>query len=731
MKHRFIRAAALFTALLLTGCTAATQQPSATAVATPAATAEATATPASTDADTVPAAGNITMANAGFDEKDAYTDWQSGTYTAITLSGTNIAVNGTGAQADGSKLTITAAGTYALSGSLSDGYILVDAPDDADVRIVLNGASITCSTGAPLFVKNADKVTISLAPDTQNTLTDAAEYTYDAYDKDEDEPSAALFSKADLVFNGTGELTVTAQHNDGITSKDSLKIVEGTFNITAKDDGIVGKDFVAVQTAQITVDAGGDGVKSTNEDDKDLGFIAIANGKYTIKAGSDGIQAETELYIEDGDFDVTTGGGSAAAQQKGGQAPQGEMPQNGPQGEKPQDGERPQGQPPQGGRGPGGTTDGTSSATLQAENTSASSDTGLTVIQTAASPAVDSTSSATVQNAPQGNTTVNAAANAQEKGSATASQSTTGETSSESYKALKAGTFLTIMGGSFTIDAQEDAVHSNAIAINGGSLTIAAGDDGIHADDSMLIANGLISITSSYEGVEGLRVDITGGEVDIVSSDDGLNVAGGNDSSGGGGNDMFAVTQGARFIISGGTVHIDASGDGLDTNGSGYITGGEVTVAGPTSNGNGALDYNGEFVITGGTLIAVGSSGMPQAPSNGTTQPSIAGNLDSAQEANTTLTLIDASGKTLMTYTPNKAYQFVAFSSPELKAGETYTIAVNGTAVKEVTLSETVTTFSLDAAMGGGGGQRQRGQGQFGQDQPDNDQSGEEQATAQ
>ena len=581
-------------------------------------------------------------------------------------------------------------------------------------------------------MKNADKVTISLAPNTQNTLLDAAAYTYDAYDKDEDEPSAALFSKADLVFNGTGALTVTAQYNDGIETNDSLKIVEGTLGITAKDDGIIGKDLVAVQTAQVTINAGGDGIKSTNDKEEDLGFIAIANGKFTIKAGSDGMQAETELYIEDGDFNVTTGGGSAAAQRKGTEPPQGEKPQGGqpPQGERPQDGEMPQGQPPQGGKGPRGTTDSTSFATVQAEGTSASSGTGLTVIQTAAESAVDGTSSATVNNS-QGNTanaTANAPANAQ-SGSA-AVQAASDETSSESYKALKAGTFVTIMGGSFTIDAQEDALHSNAIAIRGGSLTIAAGDDGIHADDSVLIANGLISIPSSYEGVEGLRVDITGGEVDIVSSDDGLNIAGGNDNSGGG-NDMFAVTQGARFIISGGTVHIDASGDGLDTNGSGYITGGEVFVCGPVNDGNAALDYNGNLEITGGTLVAVGSSGMAQAPSESTTQPSIAGNLDVAQEANATLTLLDSSGKTLMTYTPNKAYQFVAFSSAELKTGETYTIAVNGTTVKEVTLSETVTTFSLNSAMGGGRGQRQNGQGQFGQEQPGNGQSGEEQATAQ
>jgi hypothetical protein len=287
---------------------------------------------------------------------------------------------------------------------------------------------------------------------------------------------------------------------------------------------------------------------------------------------------------------------------------------------------------------------------------------------------------------------------------------TESDTATDSYKALKAGSFLTIAGGSFTIDAQEDAVHSNTgVAITGGSLTISAGDDGIHADDSVYIGNGLITIETCYEGIEGMRIDIAGGEIDLTASDDGINVAGGNDSSGGG-RDMFAEVDGARFIISGGALNVNADGDGLDTNGSGYITGGMVTVSGPTNSGNGALDYNGVFEISGGTLIAVGSSGMAQAPSGGTTQLSIAGNLDSAQTAGSALTLPDASGNTILSFTPNKAYQYVAFSSADLKVGETYSINVDSAAVQTVTLADTVTTFSLTGDTSGGrmgGGNRQ------------------------
>ncbi len=674
------RAGALLLALLLSGCTATVQEPAATPVVTPAPTAAQTTEPIATDSDALPTAGTITMADAGFEEKYNYTDWKNGAYTSVALSGTFITVEGAGAAADGSTLTITDAGTYVLSGSLTDGVILVDAPDDAQVLIVLNNATIACSNGAPMFVKNADTVILSLAPGTQNTLSDAAEYTYEYYDQDEEYPSAALFSKDNLVINGAGTLTVTARYNDGIVSNDTLHIVEGTINVTAKDDGIVGKDMVAILTAQINIASGGDGMKSTNDKDEGKGFIAIADGTYVIQAEADGIQAATELYIQDGDFNVTTGGGSASAEhqmqpgvfnngmpsQDGGQPPQ--------EGSQPGDGTPPEGNaPPEGGMRPGrGEVDGESSATKADNASAAAASSEISFIQTAA---------------------------AQDTQTAAAAES---ETAAGSYKALKAGSFLAIAGGSFTIDAQDDALHSNTgVAISGGSLRISAGDDGIHADESAYIGNGLITVTTSYEGIEGTRIHIAGGEIELTSSDDGINVAGGNDQSGGG-QDMFAQLDGARFIISGGTLSVNAQGDGLDTNGSGYITGGVVTVAGPTGSGNGALDYNGVLEISGGTLIAVGSAGMNQAPSTGSVQPSIAGILDASQQAGSALTLTDSAGNVLLSYTPNKAYQFVAFSSADLKSGATYSINVDGTSIQTITITDTVTTFSLSGeAMGG------------------------------
>ena len=668
--RRILSAVALVTALVLSGCSAAGEAP----LPTISPASEETAQPASTSPSST-LSGSVTMESAGIDEADRYTDWSGGAYTEILLSPTGYTVSGQGAAADDTVLTISAAGTYVLTGDMPNGTVVVDAADTDEVRIVLNNASITCADGAALFVKNADKVMLSLAPDTQNTLEDGASYTYALYDATEDEPSAALFAKDDLIINGTGTLTVTGNHNDGIAGNDDIKIIEGTFLITAADDGIVGKDMVAISTADMTITSGGDGIKSTSESKADKGFVAIGGGTFTITAGADGIQAATELFIADGSFSVISGGGANsenAPQQTqgpgraGGQFPQGQdgqFPQmQGGQLPQEQDGQFPQGQPQQ--------QNGQSAQAQQPE------------------------------------------------------QDTAEISSGGSYKALKAATFLTVQNGTFVIDSADDALHTNgSMAITGGAFTIASGDDGLHADQTIAISGGTLTVTKSVEGIEGFVVNISGGTLDITAADDGLNIAGGNDASGTqNGRDAFASLEGASFTISGGDITINASGDGLDTNGNGYITGGTVYVSGPENNGNAALDYNGELVISGGTLVALGSTGMATAPSDGTTQLTIAGNLEAAQAAGSTLTLTDGNGNILVSYPSPKAFQNVVISSPLLEKGGSYTLSVDGAQVQALTLADTLTTFSLNGAGGfGGGGRGGMGPGRGNTQQPGTD----------
>ncbi len=267
----------------------------------------------SSSAASVTTVSSISMSDASIDDDDLYTDYKSGSYTAIALKSSSFSVDGSGAKASGNVLTVSKAGTYVFSGTLNDGAIIVDAQDSDVIRIVLNGASITCKTGSPLYVKSADKVIVSMPEGTKNTLADASSYTYSYYSSDTKEPSAVIFSKDDLVINGTGSLAINGNFNYGISSNDSLKITGGTIAIQAKDDGMVGNDMVAMQDADIAINAGGDGIKSTNDAESGKGFIAIASGKISIVSGTDCIQAQTKLYIKDGTFTLKSGGGSAVS----------------------------------------------------------------------------------------------------------------------------------------------------------------------------------------------------------------------------------------------------------------------------------------------------------------------------------------------------------------------------------------------------------------------------------
>jgi hypothetical protein len=257
------------------------------------------------------------------------------------------------------------------------------------------------------------------------------------------------------------------------------------------------------------------------------------------------------------------------------------------------------------------------------------------------------------------------------------------ETESQSNKGIKAGTLIAIEGGTFNLDTLDDAIHSNdSITMADGDLIINAGDDGIHADTSIVINGGNINIEKSYEGIESADITIAGGNIYVTASDDGVNVAGGNDGSsmnGRPGQNNFNLTEDNKLAINGGYMVVNASGDGLDANGSIYMTGGTVIVKGPTNSGNGALDYDRVFEISGGTLITTGSMGMAQAPSETSSQHSIVMNFSNTQEAHSLVHLQDSEGNTIITFAPEKAYQNIIISSPELIKDESYVLYSGGT----------------------------------------------------
>lgn len=657
-----------------------------------------------------------------------------------------------GVSISGNIITITKEGTYVLSGALSEGQIVVDA-DSAKVQLVLDNADITCASSAAIYVKNADKTFITLAEGSENILMNTAEYEA----IDDNNIDAVIFSKDDLTLNGKGTLTINSEYGHGIVSKDDLKLVGGTYNITAENHALSGKDSVRIAEGTYNLTSGKDGIHSENADDDEKGFVYIASGDFTIESTGDGIDASYVVQIDDGAFDITAGGGAENATKTHNDMPGGATRDNmrgGAPGGAAQDGEAPSGDKPSGDgsdKSDSGSASGKQTGQTPPDRPDGDSFDGSRPDEKAS----DNTGGQTAQTPPDKPGTDTSDGQKSDKNSQskdiadnTTASSTSSDTGSESSssaspdadststKGIKSDGALYVNGGTFTINSADDSFHSNSDAtINDGTYTISSGDDGIHADSALLVNGGTITVTESYEGLEGLNITINDGKIDITASDDGMNAAGGNDESGFGGmgGDGFKgmqapdaaqkpddtsentqkpndtsdtaqttgnITVAAQksdntsvasqdtdtasddemwMVINGGYVHVLAGGDGLDSNGDLTINGGEVYVDGPSDNGNSAIDYGekSSFYINGGTVVAVGSSGMAEDVSSDSKQQVAFVKLDSQADAGD-VTLKDADGNEIISYTAQKKYDCVIISTADLKAGQIYTLSASG-----------------------------------------------------
>lgn len=311
---------------------------------------------------------------------------------------------------------------------------------------------------------------------------------------------------------------------------------------------------------------------------------------------------------------------------------------------------------------------------------------------------------------------------------------------SASCKGLKAGKAMMISGGSITIDAQDDALHTDGdMTISGGECILSTGDDGAHAALSLTVLGGKITVLTSYEGLEANQITLAGGELDITASDDGINANGGSNGFSGGFGGGFGGGRGGMggsfggrrndtnnqsgdmtppdnnnmtlpdnsnmqtpsddttdkqpvLLITGGKITVNADGDGLDSNGNLRVEGGDITVNGPSNGGNGALDIGtengGAGVIAGGTLIALGASSMAENFGSTSTQCAFLVTMNSFG-AGETITITDSQGTVLYTGVTVKSANSVVFSSADLVVGETYTVTI-GSSSATVTQSSTV-----------------------------------------
>ena len=265
---------------------------------------------------------------------------------------------------------------------------------------------------------------------------------------------------------------------------------------------------------------------------------------------------------------------------------------------------------------------------------------------------------------------------------------------------FQAESALNINAGEINVTAGQDTYHcNNDILITGGTSNLDAGDDGMHADNILQIAGGNVDVVSDYEGIEGASIYISGGNIAVEAVDDGINAAGGSDSDIAS-NDRFSTESGDNVIvISDGYIYVSIigdEGDGLDSNGDIYLQGGTVLIDGGVSQRDAAIDINqGTFEYSGGTLASVGSTSMLVIPST-VSQPVITILFDSNQTAGETIALVDSSGNTILSFTPEKTYPVAMLSSPELKVGETYTVTMDGQELFTTTLSQTTVTVDED-----------------------------------
>ncbi len=246
--------------------------------------------------------------SALFSDRDLSGEYDAAGAVTIALNGSSATASADSVQISGSTVTITAAGTYVLSGSLENGSVIVSAAEDDKVQLVLDGASIHAQTYAAIYVVQADKVFLTLAEGTVNSLSNGGSFVQ----LDDNDVDGVIFAKDDLTLNGSGSLTVTSPAGHGIVGKDEVTITGGSYEISAASCAIRGKDSIAVCGGAFTLRAGTDGLHAENSDDDTLGSICITGGSFSITEADDGIHANTLLQIDGGEMNISAAEGLEA-----------------------------------------------------------------------------------------------------------------------------------------------------------------------------------------------------------------------------------------------------------------------------------------------------------------------------------------------------------------------------------------------------------------------------------
>lgn len=405
----------------------------------------------------------------GYDESECETITLSDNASTSSLKSVKI---------DGNTITVSEQGTYIVSGTLSDGQIIIDGDKNEKIRLILDGVTINSNTGAPIYVKQTDKLFITLAESSKNVLTNNKKFTADG----DNNVDAVIFSKDDITLNGNGSLEITTNCGHGIVSKDDLKITSGTYSITSSSHALDGKDSVRIASGTFTLNSDKDGIHSENADDTSLGFIYIAGGTFRITSDGDGMDASAHLTILDCNATIKSGGGASNAEKK--QEEFGRMED---------------------------ASSSTDSDTASAKGIKAGGNltiSGGTFSLDCADDAVHSNADISISN---GNLTI-----------------ATGD------DGIHANSSLKISGGIINVTESYEGIEGLEITVSGGTISVVSSDDGFNAaggNDSSGYGGGMPQ--DNFSADSDAKITILGGKITVDAKGDGLDSNGSLCVSGG------------------------------------------------------------------------------------------------------------------------------------------------------------------------------------------------------
>ncbi len=543
-------------------------------------------------------------------------DYNDGEEILIDLTNKQVTNNNGFVLFDDEALYVLQAGSYNLSGKM-EGRVIISC--EGDVELVLSDCKISSSNYSPIVGYNLDNLDISAKKDTTNYIIDnrASEGSF----------NSAIYSDCDLTIKGKGSLNVTTTLNNGIHTKNDLKIKNLTLNVLAVNNAIKGNDSIAITNADVTaISTSGDALKTTNSDisakGNQRGSVTISGGNVNLYAATDGIDASYDVVISDeaniniltdsyskysnyvssnsntfyirydnniSSLSLTVYYSDGSSKALSGKSVNGRF-----------------------GRSYMSFSISSDVVSFKISEVSRNQSFETDVLN------VNSKYDCLSINYRNGNIYTNYetySTNQMSHGGMPPGGMNDGNQNKSEYssKGIKSDNEVNISSGNITISSHDDGIQASggvtlengsngvgSVNISGGNVTITSDDDGIHADYCLNITGGYIKIIDSYEGLEANIITIDGGVCEIKASNDGINAT--------------KISEDPYIYFKSGTVYINADGDGIDSNGNIVMTGGYLLAIGPTNGGNGVLDFDGSFTMSGGYLLACGCSGMDQKP---------------------------------------------------------------------------------------------------------------------